>query len=103
MFKKDISKITWLYSFKPSTLNIPVYQTEIREYLEVAVLLVEVEEKNIERIQQFINRCIPYPLVILFHFENEEADCLSFAVMHKRTNQSDNENGYLKKVSFHLG
>lgn len=96
--KKDISKITWLYSFKPSTINIPAYQTEIREYLEVAVLLVEVEEKkNIERIQQFFNRCIPYPIVILFHFENEDAEYLSFAVMHKRTNQSDKEKWVLEE------
>lgn len=96
--KKDISKITWVYSFKPSTINIPAYQTEIREYLEVAVLLVEVEEKkNIERIQQFFNRCIPYPIVILFHFENEDVEYLSFAVMHKRTNQSDKEKWVLEE------
>lgn len=96
--KKDIAKITWLYSFKPSTLNIPVYQTEIREYLEVAVLLVEVEDKkSIERIQQFFNRCIPYPLVILFHFENEGVECLSFGVIHKRINQSDKEKWVLEE------
>ncbi|KAF1024311.1 MAG: hypothetical protein GAK29_02656 [Acinetobacter bereziniae] len=96
--KKDISKITWLYSFKPSTINIPAYQTEIREYLEIAVLLVEVEEKkNIERIQQFFNRCIPYQLVILFHFDNEDVDFLSFAVMHKRINQSDKEKWVLEE------
>ena len=96
--KKDISKITWLYSFKPSTINIPAYQNEIREYLEVTVLLVEVEDKkNIERIQQFFNRCIPYPLVILFHFENEDMDCLSFGVIHKRTNQSDKEKWVLEE------
>lgn len=96
--KKDISKITWLYSFKPSTINIPAYQTEIRAYLEVAVLLVEVEDKkNIERIQQFFNRSIPYPLVILFHFENEGVEYLSFGVIHKRINQSDKEKWVLEE------
>lgn len=96
--KKDISKITWLYSFKPSTINIPAYQTEIREYLEVAVLLVKLEnKKNIERIQQFFNRSIPYPLIILFHFKNEGVEYLSFGVMHKRTNQSDKEKWVLEE------
>ncbi|WP_151957850.1 DUF4391 domain-containing protein [Acinetobacter guillouiae] len=96
--KKDIVKITWLYSFKPSTINIPAFKTEIREYLEVAVLLVEVaDRKNIERINQFFNRCIPYPLVILFHFENEDVEYLSMGATHKRTNQSDKDKWVLEE------
>lgn len=96
--KKDIAKITWLYSFKPSMINIPAFKTEIREYLEVAVLLVEVEDrKTIERIHQFFNRSIPYPLVILFHFENEGVEYLSLGVTHKRTNQSDKERWVLEE------
>src|SRR5690606_17113402 len=70
--KKDIAKITWLYSFKPSTINIPAYKNEVREYLEVAVLQVDVvNKKNIVRINDFFNRSIPYPLLILFYFEDE--------------------------------
>lgn len=96
--KKDIAKITWLYSFKPSTINIPAFKTEIREYLEVAVLLVEVvDRKNIERIHHFFNRSIPYPLVILFHFENEGIEYLSVGITHKRTNQSDKERWVLEE------
>lgn len=96
--KKDIAKITWLYSFKPSTINIPAYKNEVREYLEVAVLQVDVvNKKNIVRINDFFNRSIPYPLLILFYFEDEGMEHLSITITHKRTNQSDKEKWVLEE------
>ena len=39
--KEDVSKIRWLYTLKPSTINISPYSDDERDYPEVAILHVE--------------------------------------------------------------
>ena len=66
--KDDVNRVRWLYTLKPSTINIASYNDSVREYPEVAVLQVELDSPNrIGRIAHFINRSIPYPLVPAFH------------------------------------
>lgn len=90
--KDDIEKIRWLYTLKPSTINIAPYQDKEREYPEVAILHVEVTNPNrIKRIAHFINRSIPYPLVILFSYEQDGVESVAISVADKRTNQADKE------------
>lgn len=94
--KDDVEKIRWLYTLKPNTINIAPYKDSEREYPEIAILHVElsnaVSNKNIyKRIAHFINRAIPYPLVILFTFENDGAQNLSLVLADKRINQADKE------------
>ena len=48
--KEDIGKIRWLYTLKPSTINIQKYVDDEREYLEIAVLHIELS--NISRIKR---------------------------------------------------
>ena len=36
--KDDVTQIRWLYTLKPSTINIAEYSDSLREYSEVAVL-----------------------------------------------------------------
>ena len=70
--KDDVDKIRWLYTLKPSTINIAPYSDDLRDYGELAFLVVELSSaKNAERLGQLINRAIPYPLVIfLVHSES---------------------------------
>lgn len=94
--KDDIEKIRWLYILKPNTINIAPYKDSEREYPEIAILHVElssaVNSKNIyRRIANFINRAIPYPLVILFTCEGDGAQNLSLVLADKRINQADKE------------
>lgn len=93
--KDDVLKIRWLYTLKPSTINIAPYKDNEREYPEVAMLHIElasseVSKRAVKRIAQFINRAIPYPLVLLFTFEKDEEEIL-IALADKRTNQADKE------------
>ncbi|ECJ4508718.1 DUF4391 domain-containing protein [Salmonella enterica subsp. salamae] len=71
--KDDVDKIRWLYTLKPSTINIAPFSDDLRDYGELAFLHVELSNtKSAERIGQLINRAIPYPLVIFFvHAENK--------------------------------
>ena len=90
--KDDIDKVRWLYTLKPSTINIAPYVDNEREYPEVAVLHVELSNpKRIKRIANFINRSIPYPLVLIFTCIIEGKDTLAISLADKRINQADKE------------
>jgi hypothetical protein len=86
--KDDIDKIRWLYTLKPATINIAAYVDSERDFSEIAVLKVELtSNKRLKRIANFMQRSIPYPLILLFIQENQV--CLSLS--DKRINQSDKE------------
>ena len=90
--KDDIEKIRWLYTLKPGTINIAPYHDEHYEYPEVAILHIELSShKRFKRIAHFINRSIPYPLVLLFTCNIEGEACLLTSLADKRNNQADKE------------
>lgn len=95
--KDDVEKIRWLYTLKPSTINIAPHRDELRDYGELAVLHIELTDtKQAERIGHFINRAIPYPLVIFFTHQigEEGADYnheLALCLADKRINKADKE------------
>lgn len=86
--KEDVTDIRWLYTLKPATINIPRYVDEQRDYPEVAVLMVTLlNTVRFKRIADFMQRSIPYPLVLFFAYEDTIALCLA----DKRINQADRE------------
>lgn len=86
--KEDVQDIRWLYTLKPTTINIPRYVDEQRDYPEVAILLVTLATTTrFKRIADFMQRAIPYPLVLFFAHESSLALCLA----DKRINQADKE------------
>ncbi|MCU7839416.1 MAG: DUF4391 domain-containing protein [Candidatus Thiodiazotropha sp. (ex Troendleina suluensis)] len=90
--KNDIDKIRWLYTLKPSTINIASYNDQEREYLEIAVLHIELSSpKHLKRIAHFINRSIPYPLMLLFTCGIEGQSSLAIGLADKRINQADKD------------
>jgi len=90
--KEDVDKIRWLYTLKPSTINIAAYADDQRDYSEIAVLLVELASpKRIMRIAQFMQRSIPYPLVLIFTCNIEGQENLTVSLADKRINQADKE------------
>ena len=92
-----VNKVRWLYTLKPSTINISPYHDQVREYPEVAVLQVELSNPNrIGRIAHFINRSIPYPLVLIFTLDAEDKTSVAISLADKRTNQADKEKWVLE-------
>ncbi|EOX1292718.1 DUF4391 domain-containing protein [Vibrio cholerae] len=108
--KDDVDKIRWLYTLKPSIIKIAPYSDDLRDYGELAFLVVELSSaKNTERLGQLINRAIPYPTVIFFVLAeskgteaNDEPDIeerqkehvneqLAICVADKRINKADKE------------
>lgn len=109
VLKDDVDKIRWLYTLKPSTINIAPYIDDYRDYAELAFLQVELNNAaNAERIGQLINRAIPYPLVIFFCLseanETREVDNLALndqlaiLLADKRINQTDKEKWVIEEL-----
>lgn len=86
--KDDVDKIRWLYTLKAATINVAAYVDSERDFSEIAVLQVELTSpKRLKRVANFMQRSIPYPLILLFAQENQV--CVS--VSDKRINQADKE------------
>lgn len=83
---EDVGRIRWQYTLKPDTINIAPFQDGEREYLEIAVLSVELSNAGrLSRIAAFMHRAIPYPLILAFEHEGKVA----ISVAEKRINQAD--------------
>lgn len=90
--KGDVDKIRWLYTLKPSTINIAPFSDKEREYPEIAFLHISLlSEGKLKQVASFINRAIPYPLVLFFTCDNKGDEALSIALADKRPSQSDAE------------
>lgn len=90
--KENVEKIRWLYTLKPNTINIAPYTDKAREYPEIAILHIELSRSDkFKRIAQFINRTIPYPLMLIFTCVIEGEQKLCLALTDKRINQADKE------------
>lgn len=83
---EDVERIRWRYTLKPDTINIAPYLDDEREYLEIAIISVELTDpKRMSRLGKLIHRAIPYPVVILF----QQQDYMSISLAEKRINQAD--------------
>jgi hypothetical protein len=63
---EGIEELVWLASLKPTTIGVPAYRDDVREYLEIAVLsLLLRPEAKAQRLTELIHRSIPYPVLLI--------------------------------------
>ncbi len=75
LFRENVKNVYWEYTLKPSTCPVLPYSDKEREYLEVAVLQVEMNtQKGHKRIAEIIHRIIPYPLIIGLFLSTGDTD-----------------------------
>lgn len=87
-FKEDVELVTWQYTLKPSTIPVLPYTDNHREYLEVAVLQVDLRTpRHMGRIAEVIHRAIPYPLMVVF---SHGTSC-ALSLAHKRFSLSERD------------
>ncbi len=85
-FQADVDSIIWQYTLKPSTIPIQPYEDTEREYLELNVLQVNLRsERRYKRLAEIIHRAIPYPLLLIFSWQEQVA----LTVADKRINRAD--------------
>ena len=81
-----IEDLHWIAALKPTTVGLPDYRNEVREYLEVAVLSLELRPgAKIGRLTELVHRAVPYPVVLI----TEQHPELTFSLAHKRWSQGE--------------
>jgi len=87
LFRENVQNVYWEYTLKPSTCPVLPYRDNEREYLEVAVLQVEMNSsKGLKRIAELIHRVIPYALMLGFYTETGE---VALSIAPKRFSQAE--------------
>jgi Domain of unknown function (DUF4391) len=76
-----IEELLWLAALKPTTIGVPEYRNEVREYLEIAVLGLTLRDgAKVERLRELIHRAIPYPVFLI----RSQPDGLVLSLAHLR-------------------
>ena len=63
---EGVEEIAWLASLKPTTIGVPAYEDEVRQYLEIAVLSLHLRPgAKAARLRELVHRAIPYPVALV--------------------------------------
>lgn len=88
VFTEDVDVVTWQYTLKPSTVPVQGYENSEREYLEVAVLQIDLKvQRHAGRIEEVVHRTVPYPVVLVLSF----GDVVLMSLAHKRMSRAEHE------------
>lgn len=84
LINDGIEELMWLAALKPTTIGVPEYRDDAREYLEIAVLRLALRPgAKATRLIELIHRAIPYPVFLI----QSQADDLSLSLAHLRWSQ----------------
>ena len=79
--REGIEELRWLAALKPSTVGIAEYRDTEHEYLEIAVLKLELRPAaHSERIVELVHRAVPYPVLLIGWRQGTP----EFSLAHKR-------------------
>lgn len=85
---EGIDELFWLAALKPTTVGVPEYRNDVREYLEIAVLQLSLRPGAKQmRLVELVHRAIPYPVLLLT--EQEAQTSLSCAHIRWAQNEAD--------------
>ena len=83
-----IDELHWLAACKPTTIGVPSFADEVREYLEIAVVACAFRpDAKAARLIELIHRAIPYPVFLI----TADGGGLTVSTAHKR--YAENEAG----------
>lgn len=83
---EGIEEIQWVASLKPTSIGVPEYRDETREYLEIAVLHIALrQDAKAARIAELTHRAVPYPILLLLTAQ----DKLTLSMAHIRWAQNE--------------
>lgn len=79
-----VEDVYWVATLKPTTIGVPAFRDEMREYLEIAVMTASLrDDADATRIVELIHRAIPYPVFLVA----TQARTVELSVAHKRASQ----------------
>jgi Domain of unknown function (DUF4391) len=78
---EGIEELLWVAALKPTTIGVPEYRDDAREYVEIAVLRLTVRASGTAtRLVELVHRAIPYPVLLLTEYGAQSGT----SVAHKR-------------------
>ncbi|MDA8048826.1 MAG: DUF4391 domain-containing protein [Rhodospirillales bacterium] len=81
-----IEALLWIAALKPTTIGVPAYRDDAREYLEIAVLHLALRpEAKAPRLTELVHRAIPYPVLLI----GEQGAGITISAAHKRWSQNE--------------
>lgn len=91
-----IEACLWVAALKPENIAVPAYKDEQREYLEIAVLSLELRPgaKAANRIQELVHRAIPYPVLLITQTDSG----VMLSVGHKRASLGEKNTVVLESL-----
>ena len=97
IINEHIKKVTWKYCLKPDTINIQPYRSDERDYLEIEIMEVQLnEDSKVKRIAEIIMRAIPYPILLVLVKESQ----IQLVTGDMRKNLSDSSKVTVEDFSF---
>lgn len=94
LLQEHVASIELIAQLTPDKTNMAAVQTETLEYLEVAILQVELKShqadsvlsnKQMQSLHLLFQKAIPYPLILLIH----SAEQVQLSLAEKQINQAD--------------
>lgn len=86
IINEGIEELLWLAALKPTTIGVPEYHDDVREYLEIAVLRLTLRDAaKATRLVELVHRAVPYPLLLL----TEQGQRSGLSAAHKRWSQGE--------------
>jgi hypothetical protein len=83
---EGIEELFWLAALKPTTIGVPEYRDDAREYLEIAVLRLTLRTgAKTTRLVELVHRAIPYPVLLL----TKQGEQPGVSAAHKRWSQGE--------------
>jgi hypothetical protein len=80
-----IEELTWVAALKPNSVGVPSFRDDVREYLEIAVLLLALRPAaKAARLGELIHRAIPYPVLLV----SAQGDSIALSMANKRFAQN---------------
>lgn len=81
----DVEEVQWVAALKPSNCGVPAYRDAQREYVEAAVLHVNLRQSaRPARLIELLHRAVPHPTLVLV----STLDSLLLSACHKRWAQN---------------
>ena len=81
-----IEELLWLAALKPTTIGVPAYRDDVREYLEIDVLRLTLRAAaKATRLVELVHRAVPSPLLLL----TEQGERPGLSAAHNRWSQGE--------------
>jgi hypothetical protein len=86
LIQDGIEDLVWVAALKPTTIGVLAYRDDEREYLEIAVLRLQLRATAKEkRLVTLVHRAVPYPLLLA----TEQSGRIGISLAHKRWSQGE--------------